>query len=180
MKQEKKKLDELTKAKLLLQGEYLLISIIFLVLGILKLAGVYNTSTVRGHIFNFVTLVGGIWTVTDFCWSTFSKKRREKVTYLDKVLALPLGLYLIAYNLISIIIWNNVSQWYQYGIGFVFIYAFLMFSFEAIYHWFYPTKALLDAVKEDEQEKSNELLKSAEKDDQCNIETNQDNNVNNL
>ncbi len=155
MKKEKKKLDELTKAKLLIQGEYLVISIIFLVLGILKLVGVYGTNEIRGRIFNFVTLAGGLWTVTDFCWSTFSKKRREKVTYLDKVIALPLGLFLIPYNIISIVVWNNVSQWYQYGIGFVFIYAFLMLSFEAVYHWFYPTKAFLEAIKDDEKEKIN-------------------------
>ena len=169
MKKEKKKLDELTKAKLLIQGEYLVISIIFLVLGILKLVGVYGTNEIRGRIFNFVTLIGGLWTVIDFCWSTFSKKRREKVTYLDKVLAFPLGLFLIVYNLISLIVWNNVPQWYRYGIGFVFIYAFLMLSFEAVYHWFYPTKALLEVLKEEEEERNKE---SAEKEES---ETNKEN-----
>lgn len=152
MNSEKKKLDPGTKAKLILQGEYLIISIVFLVLGILKLADVYKSSDVRGHIFNIITLIGGLWATFDFFWSTFSMKRREKVTYLDKVIAFPLGLFLIVYNLISLIIWDNVAQWYRYGIGFVFIYAFLMLSFMAVYHWFYPTKALLEIIKEEEEE----------------------------
>ena len=155
---EKKKLDPVIKTKLILQGEYLLISIVFLVLGILKLTDVYKSSDVRGHIFNIVTLIGGLWAVFDFFWSTFSKKRREKVTYLDKVLAFPLGLFLIVYNLVSLIVWNNVPQWYRYGIGFVFIYAFLMLSLEAVYHWFYPTKALLEVLKEEEEERNKESI----------------------
>ncbi len=154
MNKEKKKLDPVIKTKLILQGEYLLISIVFLVLGVLKLVDVYKSSDVRGHIFNIVTLIGGLWAVFDFFWSTFSKKRREKVTYLDKVLALPLGLFLIVYNLISLIVWNNVAHWYRYGIGFVFIYVFLMLSFEAVYHWFFPTKALLEVLNEEEEERS--------------------------
>lgn len=162
MKKEKKPLDSLTKTKLIIQGEYLVISIVFLVLAILRLTGIYGVNEIRAHIFNIITLCGGIWAVVDFIWSSVSKKRRAKVTYLDKVLAFPLGIYLIIYNLISLILWNNVNQWYQYGISVVFIYAFLIFFFEAVYHWFYPTKAVLKVVEEEEKEKQEELRKSQE------------------
>ena len=40
--EKKKKLDYYTKSKLLIQGEYLLIAIVFLVLAILRLVGVIS------------------------------------------------------------------------------------------------------------------------------------------
>lgn len=152
----KKPLDPLTKAKLLIQGEYLLISLIFLACGILKIFDILKSSELRAHIFNFVTLAGSLWVIADFLWCTISKKKRAKVTYLDKILALPLGLYLLVFDIISLIRWTNVDDWYKYGISIAFFLIFLVYSFEAVYHWFYPTKMLLEAVEQDEAAKLDE------------------------
>lgn len=158
----RKPLEPITKVKLLIQGEYLVIAILFLVFGILKICGIMNSSPLRAHIFNFVTLAGSLWIIADFIWCTVSKKRKEKVTYLDKVINLPLGIYLLIYNIISLVIWDNVAEWYRYGISFVFFYIFLSYSFQAVYHWFYPTKALLNAVSEVEEEEDKEETKVEE------------------
>lgn len=149
----KKKLDTLTKTKLLIQGEYLLIAVLFLVFGILKLLNIMKSNETRSHVFIIITFIGSIWVISDFIWSTFSKKRRAKVTYLDKIIMLPFGLWMFTYDLYSIIVWNNALTWYQYGIGSSFIAVSILYGFQAIYHWFVPTKAVLEIVREEEKEK---------------------------
>lgn len=141
------------KAKLLIQGEYLLIGIIFLVVGILKLTGVFpSTSIVRFRIFNFVTILGSAWIITDFLWSTFSKKRRAKIDYIDKLLVLPAGLFIFGFDIYSFVTWNDgIMDWASLALGCVFCYLALVYIFQAIYHWFRPTKALLAAIAQDEQ-----------------------------
>lgn len=171
---EKKPLDPITKAKLLIQGEYLLISLVFLVMGILKLVGVFvsdpaeTSADVRFKIFNFVTLLGGIWMLVDFIWSTVSPRRRFKVTYLDKVLGLPLALYIIPFDIISLVVWNwgGIPEWNRFGLGVFFIMVFLSYSFQAVYHWFFPTKALLAAVEADEQAKQEALEEQKKQEEQ--------------
>ncbi len=166
----KKPLDALTKAKLLIQGEYLLISLVFLTCGILKICDILNTTEIKGHIFNIVTLCGGVWIVFDFIWSTVSKRHRQKVTYLDKCLMLPLGLFTLSFNIYSLINWNNFSpDWYKYGISIIFFAVFVLYAFQAIYHWFFPTKAVLACVEEvevpDEEPIGNEEPKEGNKDE---------------
>lgn len=141
------------KAKLLIQGEYLLIGLIFLVVGILKLTGVFPTNGyVRFRIFNFVTLLGSAWIMFDFLWSTFSKARRAKVDYIDKILVLPAGLAFYTFDLICLVRWNEgILPYSAIVMGSVFCYIACVYIFQAIYHWFKPTKALLAAIAEDEK-----------------------------
>lgn len=158
----KKQMDSLTKMKLIMSIEYLAIALVFLVVAILKLTGVMNSSDVRAKIFNFVTLAGSVWIIGDFIWASVSKKRKEKVDYLDKSLMLPLGIYLFIYNMISIIIWNNAPQWYKYGMSVAFIYVFLTYSFFGVYHYFFPNKSLILAVEEEKKEQEEEAKKALE------------------
>ena len=141
------------KAKLLIQGEYLLIGLIFLVVGILKLTNVFKTeSIIRFRIFNFVTLLGSLWIMFDFLWSTFSKTRRAKIDYIDKILVLPAGLALYSFDLICLVRWSDgILPWSRFLMGSVFCYIAAVYIFQAVYHWFRPTKALLRAIAEDEQ-----------------------------
>ena len=160
-----KKLSPETKVKLILQGEYLIIGLLFLVLGILKLTDVLRaTSEIRFKVFNFITLVGSLWIITDLIWFLASKKRQEKADLLDKVLILPAGLFLLVFDIISLINWNKgigniflTPEWPRFGVGGVFVYIGAIYVFEAIYHWFRPSKTLLNAIKEDEEEKQKQL-----------------------
>ena len=141
------------KSKLIIQGEYLLIGLVFLTLGILKVTDVFQTaSEVRFRIFNFVTILGGTWILIDFFWSTFSKKRRAKVDYLDKVIILPASLALTTFDIYSFVTWNDgIPSFAGKAIGTIFIYIGVIYIFQAVYHWFRPTKALLAAIAEDEK-----------------------------
>lgn len=161
----KEPMNPLKKMTLIMSIEYIVIAIVFLVIAILKLTGVMNSSPIRAKIFNFVTLAGSIWIIADFIWSTISKKRKEKVDYLDKSLLLPLGIYLFIYNLVSIIIWDNADQWYRYGMSTAFIYVFIVYSFFGVYHYFFPNKSIILAVQEEENEK--QIEKNKKEDEQA-------------
>jgi len=158
----KQKMSEEKKAKLIYSGELIFIAIIFLVLGILKLIGIFNTSETAHKIFSFITMAGGLWVVTDFFWSNFSSKRRPTVTILDKYLALPVGIFLIIFD-----IFCYCNNWYsgdttlwKYAIGALFLYIAVIYSFQGIFHYFHPTKELLRAIEEDR--KTEELKQTQE------------------
>ena len=55
---EKKKLDDLTKIKLIYSGELILIAIVALVIGILQLTYVLTVKDLFRRIFNWVTIFG--------------------------------------------------------------------------------------------------------------------------
>ena len=94
-----KNLSEETKTKLVYSGELIIIAIVFLVLGILKIVDVMKYNEQRRLIFNYITLVGGVWVISDFIWMLLSKKRRAKNCLLDKILNLPLGIYLLIFDI---------------------------------------------------------------------------------
>ena len=165
------------KGKLIIQGEYLLIGLVFLVIGILKVVGIFQTnSEVRFRIFNFVTILGSTWILIDFLWSSFSKKRREKIDYLDKILVLPAGLALMTFDIYSFVTWNEgIPSFASYAIGTVFIFIGVIYLFQAVYHWFRPTKALLNAIAEDEKAAEERRLEEEKKaQDEVKVEESKD------
>lgn len=164
MKKDKKKLDDLTKTKLLIQGEYILIALIFLVIGILKLVGIIdsNSTSTKAHIFNFITIAGGVWIIVDFVWVLLSKKRKAKNDILDKCLNLPIGIFLIVYDVICFVNWNTPNnELNRIGVSIVFFLVFASYGFQGVYHWFKPSKQVLQAVEEmkkaEEEEKQKEI-----------------------
>jgi hypothetical protein len=142
-KQKKSKMSETKKAILIYSGELLLISLVFGVLGILMLAGVYKSSDLRRQIFVWVTLFGGFLTIGDFFWTLFNKKHRQKSSLLDKCLILPVGITFISYDLIVLITGAN-DNLHRYLVGSVFCYIFVIYVFEAVYHYFHPLAVLLE------------------------------------
>ncbi len=159
MAKEKKKMSDMTKVKLIYCGELLIIAIIFLVLGILKLTGVMGTSSTRQSIFNWVTLFGGTWVIIDFIWFLASKKRRAKNSLLDKCLNLPLGPYLITFDLICLITTES-EQFYTIGTSIVFLYIFFSYAFQGVYHFFKPNPAMIEAAEEEPQTPEVEVVES--------------------
>jgi hypothetical protein len=152
-KQTKPKMSETKKAILFYCGELFIISLVFGVLGILMLLGVYQSSETRRQIFVWLTLVGGFLMFGDFFWTLFSKKHRQKSSLLDKILILPSGIAFISYDLYFLISGANATL-HRYVVGSVFCYIFVIYVFEAVYHYFHPLAALLETDKPEEEEKS--------------------------
>ena len=151
MEIEKKKMDPEKKMKLIYSIELLVFSVVFLVLGILEMSNVIHISARYSLIFRWVTIFGGCWVLIDFFWAFFSKKRQKRVAIIDKIILLPLGLYLITYDIIGFALNPNIETtyaFYQFGMSGPFIYIACVYIFEGIYHWYHPVPGLLDGLNE--------------------------------
>lgn len=147
-------LKEIKKVKLIYTIELAIICVVFLTIAILELTGALTISERHHIIFNFVTLAGGTWLIVDFIWTLKSKKRREKNSMLDKALALPLGIYLITFDIICLVNWNALPyEAYLYGMTSAFFYIVLIYGFEAIYHYKHPLVSLVQAALQDLEDK---------------------------
>ena len=144
--------------------ELVLISVILLVFGILKLTGVMPSKQPRMMIFNWITMIGGLWVFVDLFWALFSKKRRKKICLLDKFLNLPIPLYLIPFDIYCLFINKEIDpKLFSIFVGAAFLYVFINYSFQAIYHYFKPLPSLVIAFEEEEKLKQIELEKAKEK-----------------
>lgn len=159
----KKKLDFLTKAKLIYSGELLIFAIVFFVIALLEFLQVININVGHRQFFNWVTLFGGTWLIVDFFWAAFSIKRRKKIAFLDKLLHLPLGIYLVTFDLFCLITQPTNHLVYQYGIPTALMYISVAYAFEAIYHYFHAIPAVLEMAREDEEEADKKISEEEEK-----------------
>lgn len=150
MANEKRKLDDLTKAKLIYSGELALFAIVFLVMGFLFYFKVISHPE-RQIIFTWITLFGGFWSIADFVWALLSKKHRRSAPLIDKILALPVGLTVISLDLYSLITSALSYESYHLMFAIVFFYFSAVYLFESIYHFYRPLPALIEA---DEQSKT--------------------------
>ena len=151
-----KKLDKETKYKLIYSGELALFAVVFLVFAILKFTKVMGYNETRRIIFNYVTLVGSAWGITDFVWALCSKKRKAKVSLLDKALVLPLVIFIITFDLISLIAKPVDEKFYIYMIGGAFSYITAIYAFQAVYHFYHPIPGLLDDLEDEEKEENSQ------------------------
>lgn len=145
-----KKLDKETKVKLIYSGELLLFAVLFLVFGILKFTKVMGYNPTRTLIFNIITLAGAAWGITDFIWAISSKKRQQRISMLDKVLLLPLVLFMITYDVICLTT-KQPDEFYLYMLGSAFLYVAVIYTFEAIYHYHHPIPGLFENDEDDEK-----------------------------
>lgn len=150
----KQKMDIETKAKLIYSIELGVFALIFITIAILKATGVIPTNATRVLIFNWVTLFGGTWLIVDFMWAFLSQKRQKRVSLLDKVLHLPAGFYLIAFDIYCLVGKPDDPNVYRYGIPIVLGYLGLCYTFEALFHFWHPIPGLLDSLKEAEKEEA--------------------------
>ena len=161
-----KKMDDLTKAKLIYSGELLLFSVAFLVIAILKMTGVIPPNETRQIIFNWITLFGGAWIIADLIWAILDKKRQKRIALIDKIIHVPTGIYLIVFDLYCLIAHPSDARIYQFGMPIALSYLCLCYMFEAIYHYKYPVPGLLDAAKEVEAQEDSSEEESEEKKDE--------------
>jgi len=157
----KKPLDTLTKAKLIYSGELLGFSILFLVLGILILTGVIGVSDTKILIVTIATLIGGPVMIFNFVHYCVSEKKRKKSSLLDILFLLPIPLVMIPIDIMRFcgMVQNEM---YRYILGITFLYITIAYSVEGIYHYFVPLPVLVEAAKEEEEEKAKEAAKELE------------------
>lgn len=170
---QKQKMSEETKIKLIYCGELVLIAAVVIVIGALKLAGIIATKPTRLFIYNIITMAGGTWLIFDLIWALVSKKRRPKVCLLDKILVLPVGLYLFYFDIVCFI---NKAQGtvvddllVKLSVGIVLLYVGVVYLFQAVYHYKYPLPQIIEAIeeakkaKEEEQENSQNQVEEVDK-----------------
>ena len=162
----KKKMDDFTKAKLIYSGELLLFGVAFLVVAILKMTGIIPHNATRQIIFNWITLFGGTWLIVDLIWALVDKKRQKRIALIDKIIHVPAGIYLIAFDLYCLIGHPSDPRVFQFGMPIALSYLCLCYIFEAFYHYKYPVPGLLNAVEEVEVEEDSSLEESEEKKDE--------------
>lgn len=167
--EKKKKLDELTKSKLIYSGELLFFSILFLVLAILILLGIIPVKDWKKIAFTYVTLIGGFLLIGDFIWLLCSKKRRAKNPLIDKILVLPSATFLIGYDLYVLI--SNNDSFIATVMGSVFIYLSVIYLFQSIYHYFVPHPLLLESDEEDKKEEKKGSLNESQIEDKAEDKT---------
>ena len=155
----KKKMDMMTKAKLIYSGELLVFAIAFMVIAILEFTQVIKISERHHTIFNWVTIFGGSWLIADLLWAILDKKRQKRIAMIDKIIHAPLGIYLISFDLFCLITKPADQNIYQYGIPIALSYLCICYAFEALYHFKYPVPGLVDAASEESKEQSQEEIK---------------------
>ena len=144
----KKKLDNLTKTKIMFAVEYAIFVVVFAVLGTLFLTDVIKVAEWKRYLFTYVTLAGGAWIIVDFFWTLLSPKRRAKNCLLDKALLLPVGPVLLTFDIYAITQGCAETLPYRWVIGADLCYIAVVFAFETIYHWYKPLPQLFEAVAE--------------------------------
>lgn len=152
----KEKMSAEKKIKLIYSGELIFIAIVFAVIATLEICRVLKIRDWVLIAFNWLTLAGGIWMIADFVWTLVSPKRRAKNSLLDKCLLLPVGVYLIVFDIICFakqIQKADVSYDFRlYMMVGAFYYIAVVYIFQGIYHYKYPIPSLIAAIREEEEE----------------------------
>ena len=158
----------LKKTRIIFLVEYLVVSSVILTLGILKLTGVIDYNPKRLLAYNIITLIGGALVVADFLWAILSKKRRQKVSLMDKFIVLPVGLYLIMFNIFCLSPYPVSIAYTKYSIGTTLTTVGLTQLFIGIYHFFKPSKQILEAVDQEYEAKLKEQEEESKKQEENN------------
>lgn len=149
----KKKMDDVTKAKLIYTIELCVFVAIALTLGILFLTKVLDFTERRGWVLSIIGLAGGLWFVADFIWALASKKHRAISSLFDKIILFPQGIGLLAFDIFIIVnaarsgmgsFETNYPGLFHIIVGIAFCYLAAAYLAEAIYHWHRPLPAIVE------------------------------------
>lgn len=175
----KQKMDIEKKVKLIYSGEFIIIALILLVVGVLKLTGVIETKPTRLLIYNIITIAGAVWFVIDLIWALNSPKRRKTVFIVDKVLIMPASAYLLFFDIWCIVYrikgWEVNDLFIKISVGSVLLYIGVLYIFLGIYHYKYPLPSLMEAIEEakkEEEEKNNQPQEEQELKEEAENKTN--------
>ena len=145
------------KAKLIYTIEYLVISVVFLVLGGLELLKVIELSENFRLIFKIITLIGAAIMIGDFIWIMVDKNRAKRNSVLDKAMMLPLAVYLIVFDIIGFVS-ERPYDYYQIGVPIAFFYIACAYIFQGIYHYYKPLPFLLEEIEKEKEIKAQEVI----------------------
>ena len=151
----KKKLDEVTKIKLIYSGELLFFSIVFVVLATLQVVDVITLGEKFLNVFKFVTLLGFAYFTYDIITTFTNKKKRAKACLPDKFSTILVPPYILTVDILIFtkndLVWSNP----KYFIAPLFFYIAAAYLFQSIYHWFYPLKELFEDDEKKEENNEN-------------------------
>lgn len=150
----KQKMDPVKKAKLIYSIEYIVIAIVAIVFGVLIWLRVLGKSDHFPYVYTILTMIGAAWIIADFIWASASPKRRLRISYLDKILNLPLGLGLLAFDIYSLVTGLGQDVYQAKYVAVFFLYIAVNYLFQGIYHYFKPVPGFIDAVLEDEEKEA--------------------------
>ena len=163
-------MDELKKMTLIYSGELFLFVLVAAALGVLFLTNVISVKDWKKWAFTIVTMLGGVWLVTDFVWTLVSKKRRAKSCLLDKILVVPSGLTLFVLDIYALChlipnpSWTgNGVEFFKLEIGIALCYLSLVYLVQGIYHLFVPHPSIIEAIEEEKAELERQKLEALEK-----------------
>ena len=151
---EKKKLDDLTKVKLIYSGELIVIAIVAIVIGTLQLTQVLTVKELFRNIFNWVTIFGSPLLIITSVYSIISPKRRKKISIFDKITLFPLAVYIIVIDIICFSNYGTLDQsFYQTYIPIAILSLAVIYMAQGIYHWFRPLPSLLAELEQERIDK---------------------------
>ena len=153
----------LKKTKMIFLLEYIAIAVILILVGFLRLFEVIKFSEQRLLVYNILTLIGFAYITFDLIWYIASKKKRERSDLIDKLLPIPLAIFLLVFDILVLAKIITDPSIIKYCISAVLLYAGAYSLSMGIYHHFKPSKMLLLAVEEEYQGKQKELLESEAK-----------------
>lgn len=157
---------EQKKAILIYSIELAVFAVVFAVIAILILLEIIGVRDWKKYAFTYVTMIGGLWPITDFIWCLASKKHRAKNSMVDKCLLLPVPLCLIPLDIWILVqgIENVDPNVFRFGISIPLLYFAVAYAFEAVYHYIKPIPMLLEEEEKDDKI-TEETKDSEEKDD---------------
>ena len=139
--------------------ELFVIAAIVLVLATLKITGIIGSNPDFRHVFN-ITLVVGTYFLVDFVWLCYSKKRQKRNSWFDKISIMPFAISMIVVDIICLIHWNEMVEWYSLFIAIAFYYIAVIYIAQGLYHLKKPAPSIVFAAMADLNEK--EAQKEAE------------------
>lgn len=154
----KQKMDEFTKAKLIYTIEISIFALAFLVIAILQIVRVIKFGETHLRVINWITIFGASIGVLDFIWFLNSPVRRKKNSMLDKCLLVPLMIYILVFDIICFINYENPQvDLAQIMIPIALIYVSAVYTLEAVYHWYKPVPMLFEALEEEKENPQEEV-----------------------
>ena len=152
-------MDETKKMIIVYTVELSVFAIAFLTLAILEFTRVLNISETHLRIINWVSIFLAPVGIIDFIWFWFSPIRRKKNSLLDKLLLLPLSIYIIVFDIICFMKYAEPQlELAQIMIPIALSYVTFVYALEAIYHYKHPVPMLLMEIEKEKQEQQAEVV----------------------
>lgn len=154
-----KKLDEVTKVRLIYSGELALFAVVFAVIGVLQLIGVWEVKEWVLQVFKFVAPVAAAYFIYDFVTSFTNKRKREKVCFVDKFSTIFVPPYSLTLAIMLFVNYQFVFDNRNLFFPPLLLAISVVYLFQAIYHWFNPLKELFE---DDESPNGKEVVATIE------------------